>query len=333
MRIGEATEIVSDLASQQWGLLTSAQAKEAGVPAFMLSRLVDHGVLVRVRHGVYATSATPFGTVLEVRAQWLALDPKVMAADRGDTGLHGAVVSHETAAELHGIGDLPSEAITFTTPSRRQTKQPEVRFHTATVDPGEIADLDGLPVTTAARTVLDLARAGHEPGHLTDLMADAVSRRLTTKDDLAAALSEVAEIFGAAGNTESAMKARLDELLVEEESSEEQLTRVVQQAMAPIQRQLQELFAQIAPQLQLPEITQLAAAQLPIVDLSTAASSAVQDVLDKGAEERAQMISDIITPALHAGAFHLPENAPREHPREDATSKELDAADDKDNDA
>lgn len=118
MRISEATEIVSDLASQQWGLLTSAQAREAGAPAFMLSRLVDHGILIRVRHGVYATSATPFDAVLEVRAQWLALDPKVMAADREGTGRHSAVISHETAAGLHGIGDLPSEAITFTIPSR-----------------------------------------------------------------------------------------------------------------------------------------------------------------------------------------------------------------------
>lgn len=270
MRISEATEIVSDLASQQWGLLTSAQAREAGAPAFMLSRLVDHGILVRVRHGVYATSATPFDAVLEVRAQWLALDPKVMAADREGTGRHSAVVSHETAAELHDIGDLSSEAITFTTPSRRQTKQPEVRFHTATVDPAEITHLDGLPVTTAARTVLDLTRAGHEPAHLTDLMDDAVSQRLTTKNELATVLSDVARIFGASGTSTQAMRDRLDELLPEEKSPEEDLTRVVQQAMAPIQRQLQELFSQITPQLRL-------------ADLSTTASS-VQNVLDREAE-------------------------------------------------
>lgn len=125
-------------------------------------------------------------------------------------------------------------------------------------------------MTTAARTVLDLTRAGHEPAHLTDLMDDAVSQRLTTKNELATVLSDVARIFGASGTSTQAMRDRLDELLPEEKSHEEDLTRVVQQAMAPIQRQLQELFSQITPQLRL-------------ADLSTTASS-VQNVLDREAE-------------------------------------------------
>lgn len=253
MRSSRAVEIVSDLAAQQWGLLTAAQARSAGVESFMLSRLVDQGFLMRVRHGVYAASSAPWSPVLEIRAQWLALEPKVMAADRRNEDKNAVIVSHETAAELHGIGDLPNDAITFTTPQRRQTKQTDVRFHTATLGPNEVVYLDGLPVTTVARTVLDLTRAGHEPGHLSDMITDALAGGVVTKGELAAALGEVAETLGAAGNTTVAMRERLDELVPETGIGEDRITRAVREAMAPIQQQLQELFARISPQVQLPE--------------------------------------------------------------------------------
>lgn len=252
MRIREATEIASDLAAQQWGLLTAAQARDAGVAAFMLSRLVDHRILMRVRHGVYAASSTPMSSVMEVRAQWLAIDPKVMAADRVKQGEYLVVVSHETAAELHGIGDLPSKAITFTTTYRRQTKHPGVRFHTAPLSYEEVIVLEGLPVTTVARTVLDLTRSGHEPGHLGDLMRDGLSHHLVTKDELASTLAEVAELAGANGTTEAAMRRRLDELVPEGDTSEDLVARAVQQAMQPIQQQLQKLFSQLSPEPALP---------------------------------------------------------------------------------
>ncbi|HCJ68096.1 MAG: type IV toxin-antitoxin system AbiEi family antitoxin domain-containing protein [Corynebacterium casei] len=47
--MNEALEIAADLASQQWGLVTSAQARSLGVAAFQMSRLVDRGAFVRIR--------------------------------------------------------------------------------------------------------------------------------------------------------------------------------------------------------------------------------------------------------------------------------------------
>ena len=74
MKIAEATEIVVDLASQQWGMVTTAQALQAGVSAVMLARLVDKAVLERVRSGVYVSTATGWSPATEVRAQWLATE-------------------------------------------------------------------------------------------------------------------------------------------------------------------------------------------------------------------------------------------------------------------
>lgn len=45
MKSYEATEMLSDLASQQWGLFTSAQAKDSGVDLPSLRRLEKRGVL------------------------------------------------------------------------------------------------------------------------------------------------------------------------------------------------------------------------------------------------------------------------------------------------
>lgn len=55
-----------------------------------------------------------------------------MAADRtADDPV--AVISHESAAELYGIGDLESNGIHFTVSTRHQTRQPEVVFHLDTL--------------------------------------------------------------------------------------------------------------------------------------------------------------------------------------------------------
>lgn len=286
MRNREATAITSDLAAQQWGLVTAAQARDAGVAAFMLGRLVEQGVLLRVRHGVYATSSTPFSSVLEVRAQWLALDPSVMAADRRNEGARGVVVSHETAAELHGIGDLPTGMITFTTARRRQTKQPDVRFHTASLAAAEISTIEGLPVTTVSRTVWDLARAGHEPGHLTDMIRDALTGNLVTKDELADTLQEVAELFGAAGTTAAAMRARLDELVPEADPGDDVVTRAVREAVAPLQQQLQELLSYLSPQSALPgEVVRRQLPTVPTVNRDAVVPSAVSTALDEQARD------------------------------------------------
>lgn len=286
MKLGEATEAVLDLAAQQWGLFTAAQARELGVSAVLLSRLVDRGVLLRVRHGVYASASTPVTTVLEVRAQWLALKPHALAAERRYNDDQYAVVSHETAAQLHGIGDLPSEAIIFTTPGRRQTRQRGVRFVTAALSPGEVIDMDGLPITTVERTVFDLARAGHEPGHLIDMLADALSRGLTTTDDLAEALAPVAENFGTIRNTAPAMRARLEELFPSHRAGDDHLARMMQQAIAPIQEQLREIAARTAPNLKLPASAAL--------DSSAMLSPALREKLETQASTTVQAFGDAL---------------------------------------
>ena len=229
MKIAEATEIVVDLASQQWGMVTTAQALQAGVSAVMLARLVDKAVLERVRSGVYVSTATGWSPATEVRAQWLALEPKTMAADRLQAH-PTAVVSHESAAELHRIGDLDSPHICFSVPSRRQTRQPEVSFRIASLDETDWTIVDGLPVTTAVRTLSDLARAGHEPEHLTDMIGDILHHRLATRTEITDALVEIAEILTITPATEEGARVWLEERFPTPGPSPQSM-RIVQETM------------------------------------------------------------------------------------------------------
>ncbi|SER85483.1 type IV toxin-antitoxin system AbiEi family antitoxin domain-containing protein [Corynebacterium cystitidis] len=238
MKITEATEIVLDLASQQWGMVTTAQAKKAGVPAVMLGRLVDKAVLERVRSGVYVSTSAGWSAATEIRAQWLALEPTTMAADRLQTGPI-AVVSHESAAELHRIGDLDSPHICFTVPSRRQTRQPEVIFRIAELDDADWTVVDGLPVTTAVRTLIDLARAGHEPEHLTDVIGDIFRRRTATHTEITDALVDIAEILAITPATAEGAQAWLEERFPTPAPSP-QSARILQETMAHAQASLPE---------------------------------------------------------------------------------------------
>src|SRR5664279_4584234 len=101
----EVVARVSRLAAGQWGLLTAAQAERDHITRSQLTRLADAGVLERVERGVYAaTSSTDENRAL--RAAWLALDPARTAEERLAHPAGAGVISHTSAASLHGIGDL-----------------------------------------------------------------------------------------------------------------------------------------------------------------------------------------------------------------------------------
>jgi len=133
--------------------------RAAGVSPKMLRTLARSGDLVRIRQGAYATRRA---------ADWAKDDPvrghvlHVMAV-RTWAG-RDAVASYRSAATLHRLDllePLPDGTVTVTLPANRQWKRPSdagVVFHSADLPPGHVTRLYNLPVTTAARTVADLAR-------------------------------------------------------------------------------------------------------------------------------------------------------------------------------
>ena len=168
------TQLVTDLAASQRGFLTAAQAREAGVDKLSLSRLCASGVVERVAHGVYRASGAPGFREEALYAAWLGLLPASPAYTRPKDG-SDFVVSHATAAWLHGLGEVNPEPLTFTHPNRRQTRKGGLRFVRAGIGPQEVTTLGGMPVTTMERTIIDLLAEGEDPSLLSAVLHDALS--------------------------------------------------------------------------------------------------------------------------------------------------------------
>jgi len=176
---------MSELAADQWGLLTSAQAKTLGVSANDLTRLGVDQVIRPVRHGVYAMVGAPASPLETVRAEWLATDPQHTVSERAgmkDT----VVVCDETAANIYRFGDFATDQIRFNSERRLQTSQPTIGISRRSISDREWSLIDGLPVTTPRRTLEDLASSGRwDADHIATAILDAVRSNQLPRDEIA----------------------------------------------------------------------------------------------------------------------------------------------------
>lgn len=137
---------LATLAGRQHGVIARRQLQEAGLGPRTISRRVETGRLFRLHREVFA-----FGHErLTQRGQWLAA---VVAC--GD----GALLSHRSAAALWGLMAWREPEVSA--PKRRE--RPGIVVHECGVHRDERTVIDRIPVTTAARTLLDLAEVVDEP--------------------------------------------------------------------------------------------------------------------------------------------------------------------------
>lgn len=133
-----------------------------------IRRSVRAGRLSTVGPGAYVAGPLPEAAELQHVLRLHAVVPRL--AD-------GAVVSHVSAAVLHGLSiwALSLDRI-HVTRSRRSggRRHDRIHVHTAVVEPDEIVVVAGLPVTSVARTVVDLARS--VPFEQAVVVADAALR-------------------------------------------------------------------------------------------------------------------------------------------------------------
>jgi len=86
----------------------------------------------------------------------------------------------------------PTEVVDLTvSPSRHYGRRPGIRTHRSKLTKDEITVLDGLPITTAARTLLDLCSVA-TPRELERALAVAERERCATRDELTALLNRYA---------------------------------------------------------------------------------------------------------------------------------------------
>jgi very-short-patch-repair endonuclease len=137
---------------------TVAAWRDVGISENRLKTLVRAGRLVRVRRGVYATKPA-----IDHAAANSRRGHALQVAAVGSAVGRDAVASHHSAALVHGINLLnqPMETVTLTRPPAKRTsrlRSDGIVFHTAELPADHVTSRYGLLVTTAPRTVVDLAR-------------------------------------------------------------------------------------------------------------------------------------------------------------------------------
>lgn len=160
------------VASGQLGHFTTAQAREHGITRMLLHHHIGEGKILRVYRGVYRFRDFPSTMREEVAAAMLAVDKD------------HAVVSHESALDLLEISDIIPNAIDITIPrSKRYLRPPHgITVHTSTrpFEASDIAFRNGIRITSATRTIVDVAEAGLSEEHVERSVSEALSRGMTT---------------------------------------------------------------------------------------------------------------------------------------------------------
>lgn len=192
---GSVLTVLEELGAMQWGLVTTGQAQHVGIDRLWLSRLMDRGIIHRIRHGVYALPSATHGPSQELQAAWLITDRRRTLEERV-MGDNDVVVSHISASNVHELGDLVATAHEFSSSRRRQTSQQDVHFYRRALVPEDIVLNDGLPVTSIPRTIADLADLHVDFDHLAQVVKDALSKSAADFQTLASRLSPSARAYG-----------------------------------------------------------------------------------------------------------------------------------------
>ena len=166
------------LAGRQAGAFSFAQAVRIGYPRSTIGHRLQSGVWQRIHPGVYAVAGTPASRMLML---WAA----VLAAGEQ------AVISHESAALLHGAERLPATPITLTNPHGLHHRIDGVMVHQIDdLAPTHRGTFERLPVSRPARAVVELGATSSIDtiGRVAD---DLVPARRTSYGAISAVLAQL----------------------------------------------------------------------------------------------------------------------------------------------
>lgn len=133
---------IAALAAVQHGVVSRGQLLDAGLTRLMIQRRLESRRLLPLHRGVYAVG----------HARLTRDGYRVAALLAAGSG---AALSHREAAALQALVRSAGTRIELTTPDQRRV--PDVIVHRARLVPADVTKLDGIPVTTVARTLVDLA--------------------------------------------------------------------------------------------------------------------------------------------------------------------------------
>jgi predicted transcriptional regulator of viral defense system len=160
-----------DIAETQAGYFTSLQAKRVGFSWERLSSNVKMGKFQRVAQGVYRLTHFPGS----------AFEDLVIA--RLKTGPN-SVISHESALIVYNLSDVLPTEVHVIIPRTASRRHKGIHMHTTHLRPDDITTREGLPITTVARTIADVAASHLAEEQVRQAIQEALARGLVSKGEL-----------------------------------------------------------------------------------------------------------------------------------------------------
>ncbi|HLJ07631.1 MAG TPA: hypothetical protein VKX24_03785 [Acidimicrobiia bacterium] len=168
-------QLVQWQARPQYGLITRRQVRELGISKGQIEGKLGRGEWQVVWPGVYGLAGRPTGWPAPVMGAVLAAG-------------EGAVASHRAAATLLDLPNMVRRP-EITIPAGRRVQVPGLIVHRSRrLEPEDLQPILGIPATSPARTIVDMASL-LERSRLTAILDNAAARRLLTRRDLAEALA------------------------------------------------------------------------------------------------------------------------------------------------
>jgi very-short-patch-repair endonuclease len=208
--------VIAALAERQHGVVSRAQLLDAGIGARVIDGRLARCHLRPLHRGVYQVGPISAGRAREMAAH-LACGPS-------------SVLSHRSVAVLCQL--LPAlellEPVEVLVRGRERHRPGIVVRRAGNLRNDEITKLDGIPISTATRTIVDLA-ATVSARELEQALAQALALRLTTRTKLERALG------GANGRRGTALLGELlhGQAALTRSEAEERLLGLVRRAQLP----------------------------------------------------------------------------------------------------
>lgn len=150
-----------NLAAEQSGYFTAAQAKRLGYSYQAQAHHVGAGNWFRVDRGLFRL------------AEWVP-EPHDELIRWTLWSKGRAVVSHETALGVEGIGEFESPRVHLTVPPGFSMRDDAVVLHPVDLPPDDVVERVGYRTTTVTRSLIDVAAAGVDEDQLARAVKEAL---------------------------------------------------------------------------------------------------------------------------------------------------------------
>jgi predicted transcriptional regulator of viral defense system len=172
-----------ELAISQGGYFTAKQALKFGYSYRAQNYYVETKQWLKEDRALYRFSFLPFSKENElIKAYFWSRDKK---------DIPRAVISHESALYVHGIGEMISDKINLAVPKSFRKKAPKkYLIHKDDLGSKEIEKRDSFKVTNVVKTIIDLVEK-IDPEQLKKIVEDAYKKGLISQHEIELSNSNV----------------------------------------------------------------------------------------------------------------------------------------------